>query len=107
MLLQPAISDCLFRDPLQDLCAAFLVDVGRGQVIQALVATMVVTVLDKSADLPFQVSAQEVGLQENADLHGLVPSLDFALGLRVMRRGADIILAFVFKIIGRLGRDVG
>ena len=47
---------------------------------------MVVTVLDKSADLPFQVSAQEVVLQEKADLHGLVLSLDFALGLRVMRR---------------------
>ena len=68
---------------------------------------MVVTVLDKSADLPFQVSAQEVVLQEKADLHGLVPSLDFALGLRVMRRAANMILAFVFKIVGRLGRDVG
>ena len=68
---------------------------------------MVVTVLDKSADLPFQVSAQEVVLQEKADLHGLVLSLDFALGLRVMRRAANMILAFVFKIVGRLGRDVG
>ena len=36
------------------------VDIGRGQIIEALVITGVVVVLDKGADLPFEIARQVV-----------------------------------------------
>ena len=48
-MLQPAISDCLLFDllsHLQDFRAAPVVDVSRGQVVQALVVAVVVVVFD-------------------------------------------------------------
>ena len=55
-MLQPAFSDCLLLDllfHLQDVRAAPVIDVGRGQVVQALVVAVVVVVFDEGADLPF------------------------------------------------------
>ena len=47
--------------------------------------------VDEGADLPFQISGQEVVLQQNPVLHGLMPALDLALGLGMMWRTADVI----------------
>jgi hypothetical protein len=77
LVLQPAFSDCLFRDllsHLQDLGSAAVIDVGRRQVVQALVVTMVVVVIDEGADLAFQIPGQELVFQQNPVLHGLVPA---------------------------------
>jgi len=109
-VLQPAFLDGLFLDllsHLQDLRAATVVDVGGRQVVQALVVTMVVVVIDEGTDLVFQVPGQEVVFQQHAVLHGLVPALDLALGLRVMRGATDVIDALVLEIVGQVGRDVG
>lgn len=67
-MLQPAFSDCLFLDllsHLQDLCPATVINVGGGQVVQALVVAVVVVVVDEDADLTFQVAGQEVVFQQN------------------------------------------
>ena len=82
-MLQAAPADCLLLDllsHLQDLGSAPVVDVGWGQVAEALVVPVVVVVIDESGDLAFQVAGQEVVFQQDAVLHGLVPSFDLALG---------------------------
>ncbi len=45
----------------QDPCGLPVIDVGGGQVAQALVVAMVAIVLDEGLDLTFQVSRQEIG----------------------------------------------
>lgn len=55
-MLQPTFSDCLLLDllsHLRDFGAASEIDVGRCQVGQALVVTMIFRVIHKGADLPF------------------------------------------------------
>ena len=79
-----------------------MIDVGGRQVVQALVITMVVIVIDKRADLAFQIAGQEVVFQENPVLHGLVPAFDLALGLGVMRSATNVIHAFALKIVGEI-----
>ena len=109
-MLQAAFSECLFLDLLsylQDLRTPVVIDVGRRQVGDALVVSMIVVVVDECVDLPFQVTGQEVVLQQNPVLHGLMPTLDLALCLRVMRCAANMIHAFVLKVICQIGRDIG
>ena len=109
-MLQPAFSDCLFLDllsHLQDIRASAVIDVGGCQVVQALVVAMVVVVIDESADQAFQVAGQEVVFQEYPVLHRLVPAFDLALGLRMVRRTADVIHALFIEIVGQIGGDVG
>ena len=104
---QAAFSDCLFLDLLshfQDLGSTSVVDIGGRQVAQAFVVSMVVVVADEGADLPFQVAREEVVLEQDAVLHGLVPAFDLALGLRMMRGTAHMLHAFVLKVAGQVGR---
>ena len=66
-MLQASFLDCLFLDllsHLQDLRAAPVVDVGGGQVGQALVVTVVVVMVDEGGDLLFQVSGQVIVFQQ-------------------------------------------
>ena len=58
-MLHPAFSDRLFLDLLshfQDLCASSMIEVGGGQVGQALVVAVVVVVIDESIDLPLKIT---------------------------------------------------
>lgn len=59
------------------------VGIGGRHVVQALVVTLVVVVLDEGLDLGFEVTGQKVVFQQDAILQGLVPAFDLALGLRV------------------------
>lgn len=68
-MLQAALPDGLFLDLLsrfQDLRAAAMVHVGRREVAEALVVASVVVVIDEGADLPLEVSRQEVVFQQDA-----------------------------------------
>ena len=56
--------------------------------------------------LPLEVTGQVVVFQQDAVLQGLVPPLNLALGLRVIRGAADVIHLLIFKPIGQLARDV-
>ena len=83
-MLRAAFLDCRFLDllsHLQDLGASAVVDIGGGQVAQALVVLVAVVVIDEGADLSFEVPGQVVVFQQNPVLHGLVPAFDLALGL--------------------------
>ena len=46
--------------------------------------TLIVVVIDEGFDLRFQITRQEIVFQQDPVLQGLVPSLDFALGLTVV-----------------------
>ena len=46
-------------------------------------------------------------LQQNAVLQGLVPALDLALGLRVVRGAADMGHALTLEPGGEVGGDIG
>jgi len=75
-MLQAALADCQFLDLLPFPENGFVapeVDVGRCDVVQALVVALVVIVIDEGPDLAFKVAGQVVILQQNPVLHGLVP----------------------------------
>ena len=86
------------------------VDVGWGEVAEALVVAPVVVSIDEGADLRFQVSGQVVVLQQDAILQGLVSALDLALCLGMVRCAAQVadtpVLEPGRKIAGNVGRAV-
>ena len=93
-VLQAPFVDGVLFDPfslLQDLIAAPEVDVGWGQVLQAFVVSFVIVVADELADLSLEITGQEVVFQQDAVLQGLMPTLDLALGLRMIRRTSNVI----------------
>ena len=75
----------------QDGLAAPEVDVGWGEIVEALVVAPMIVVVDEGGDLGFEITRQEVVLQQDAVLQRLVPALDLALGLRMARRAAGVI----------------
>ena len=82
-------------------------DVGWGQVVQALVVAVAVVVVDECADLMIEGAGQEVIFQGNPVLHCLMPALYFALDLWVMRRTANMIQSLVVELVGQVRGDAG
>ena len=64
---------------------------------------MVIVVLDKAADVGFEIAGQVVIFEQDAVLQGLMPALYLALGLRVMGRATDVIHAVVIEPFGEIG----
>ena len=96
MVAQAAVSQGLWCDPLsfeQDRLPAPKVDVGRGEVAEALVSARVIVALHEGRDLRLQIARQVGVLQEDAVLQRLMPALDLALGLRMPGRTADVLHA--------------
>ncbi len=94
--------DGLSFDPFslfQNGLATSEVDVGRREVLQALVITPVIVVIDEGVDLLSEIARKIVVFQQDAVLEGLVPTLDFALGLRVIpsRRHNSAMLSSPFR----------
>ena len=58
-----------------------------------MVSRMVI-VSHEGCDLAFEIAGQVVVLEQDAVLKRLMPALDFALGLRMVGRSADMLLAF-------------
>ena len=53
----------------------------------------VIVMIDEGADLVFEIARQIIVLQQDAVLQGLMPTLDLALGLRVMGPGMAMVMA--------------
>ena len=98
-MVQAALSDGFSFDPFtfeQDCLAAPEVDVGRGEIVEALVVSAMIVMLDESRDLRFEVFLKEVVFQQDAVLQRLVPALDLALRLGVAGSPVNLIdLVFV------------
>ena len=93
VVLQATVGNGLSFDPLsfgEDSGAAPAVDVGGGEIADALVISAVVVVVDESRNLSFQIAGQKVVFQQDAVLEGLMPALDFALGHWVIGRAAKV-----------------
>ncbi len=82
------------------------VGVGRCNVAQALVVTLVIVVLDEGLDLGFEVAGKKVVFQQDAVFQGLVPALDLALCLRVTRGTAYMAHLPVLNVFRQLAGDV-
>src|SRR5437016_2084744 len=93
--------------PFENGLAAPEVDVSRRQVVQALVVSTVVVVLDEILDALFELSWQVVVLQQDPVFYRAVISLDLALRHRVVRPAADMSDAVVIEPLAKLARHVG
>ena len=80
--------------------------VGGCEILQALVVSSVVVVIDKCVDLLSEITRQVVVFQQDAVLQGLMPPLDLALGLGMVWRAADMGDLPVIQPFGKLARDV-
>ncbi len=92
-VLQAPMFDGLSLDPFtlfDDGWCPAEVGVGGRHIVQALVVALVVVVLDEGLDLRFEITGQEVVLQQDAVFQGLVPALDLALGLGMHRSAAHM-----------------
>ncbi len=106
---QAPFLDCLSFYPfssLDDGGGSAEVGIGRCNVVYALMVTLVVVVFDERLDLRLQIAGQEVVLQQNTVLEGLVPAFDFALRLRMEGRAAHMIHAVLAEIVGQLFSNV-
>jgi hypothetical protein len=94
LMLQATIGDCLALDPFafeEDGLSAPEVDVSRGMIVEALMVAGMVVVRHEGGDLAFEIAGQVVVLEQDAALERLMPALDFALGLRMVGRSADVL----------------
>jgi hypothetical protein len=74
----------------QDGLAEPEVDVGGGEIVEAFVIGLMVVALDEGCDLGFEIAGEEVVLQQDAVLEGLMPTLDLALGLGMHWSATDM-----------------
>lgn len=105
-MLQSSFSDGIAFDPFslqQDGLAPAEVDIGGREVLQALVVAAVIVVLDEVANVGFEIAGQVVVFQLDAVLQGLVPALDLALGLRMVRCSSDVAHAVVVEPFSEIG----
>src|SRR5260370_15848844 len=75
------------------------VDVSRRQVVQALVVSTVVVVLDELVDAMFELTWQIVVFQQDLVFHRAVISLDLTLRHRVVRPAADMADAVILAAV--------
>src|ERR687891_2750162 len=108
-VLQAALLDGVSLDRFsfqQNGPASPEVDVGRRQIVEALVVSAVIVVLDEGGDLPLEITLQEVVLQQDAVLEGLMPALDLALGLGMARRTTGMFHVPVGEPVSQAAGDV-
>ncbi len=108
-MLQAALADSQFLDLFpfsDDGFVAPEVDVGGCDVVQTLMVSIVVVVIDEGPDLAFEITGQVVVFQQDPVLHRLMPALNFTLGLRVERCAANVIHFVILQPFGQITGDV-
>ena len=97
--------DSLLFDPFslfQDGLSPSEVDIGRGQIIDALVIAVGVVVIHEGFNAGLKISGEEVVFQQDA----VVPPFNLALGLGVIRCAPDMAHALVLQPISQITGDV-
>lgn len=82
------------------------VGVGGRHVVQALVVTLMIIILEDGLDLSFGIAGQKVVFQQDAVFQGLAPALDLALGLGMHRSAAHMAHLPCFNLFRQFFRDV-
>ena len=106
---QAPMFDGLPLDPFtlfDDRGSSTEVGVSGRHIVQALVVTLVVIVLDEGLDLSLEITGQEVVFQQDAVFQGLVPTLDLALCLWMIGGSTDMLHAVVFEPFRKVAGDV-
>ena len=109
LMLQATVCDCLALDPFafeEDGFGAPEVDVGRGKIVEALVIAGMVVMRHEGRDLAFEIAGEVVVLEQDAVLERLMPALDLALGLRMIRGAADMLHLLAIQPLREIRRDV-
>ena len=109
-VVQASALDGLSFDPFslqEDGLAAAEVDVGRCQITDGLVVTLVVVMIDEGIDLSLEIAGQIVILEQDAVLQRLVPAFDLALGLGMEGRATDMLDTAVLEPFRQIAGDVG
>ena len=109
VMLQATVCDGLALDPFafeEDGLGPPEVDVSRSEIVEALVIAGMVVMLDEGGDLAFEIAGQVVVLKQDSVLERLMPALDLALGLRMIRRAADMLDVLLVQPIGKIARDI-
>ena len=109
-MLQAAIGDSLAFDPFafeENGLAALKVDVGQGEIAEALMVAAMVVVLDEGRDLAFEIAGQVVVFQQDAVIQRLMPAFDFALCPGMVGRTAEMAHALAVQPFSEAGGDVG
>ena len=109
LMLQATVCDCLALDPFafeEDGLSAPEVDVSWGKIVEALVIAGMVVTRHEGRDLAFEVAGQVVVLKQDAVLERLMPALNLALGLRVIRGAADMLHLLAIQPLREIRRDV-
>ena len=102
-------ADCLALDPFafeEDGLSAPEVDVSWGKIVEALVIAGVVVMRHEGRDLAFEIAGQVVVLKQDAVLERLMPALDLALGLRMIRGAADMLHLLAIQPLCEILRDI-
>lgn len=81
------------------------INIGWGEIAQALVVAVVVVVVDEGGHGFLERPGQVVILEQDAVFQGLLPALDLALCLRMPGSTADMVHALVGGPIGQLAGD--
>ena len=82
------------------------VDISGREIAQAFVIALMIVVLDEGIDLGFEIAGQIVIFQQYPVLQGLVPSLDLALGLRMVGSATDMLHAPIIEPFSQVSGDV-
>jgi hypothetical protein len=109
VMVQTTICDGLAFDPFaleEDGLGPPEVNVSRSEIAEAVVIASLVGGLDEGRDLAFEIAGSVVMLKPDTVLECLMPALDLALGLRMMRRSADMLDVLLVQPIGKIARDI-
>ena len=63
--------------------------------------------IDKGADLGFEIAGQVIILQQDPVLQRLMPALDLALALRVIRCASDVVHFLILQPFSQIAGDIG
>ena len=108
-VVQASALDGLSFDPFsfqQDGVGSTEGDVGRRQVTDGLVVSLVVVVIDEGVDLSLEIAWQVIVLEQDAVLQCLMPTLDLALGLGMEGSAPDVADAAVPEPFRQIAGDV-
>ena len=109
LMLQATVRDCLALDPFafeEGGLSAPEVDVSRCVIVEAVVRAGMVVVRHEGGDLEFEIAGQVVVLEQDAVLERLMPALDLALGLPVIRGAANALHFLLVQPLGEISCDV-
>ena len=108
-MVQAALFDCVSFDPFtfeQDGLAAPEVDFGRSEIVEALVVSAMIIMLDEGGDLRLKVLLEIVVFQQDAVFQRLVSAFDLALRLRMAGSAVDLVDLVFIQPFAQIGGDI-